>query len=177
MMGPTPDLITPSGQVVTNVNSDTPNLQEQILNQLSSLKALVKLHNDTPSGKVTPIRLSFGDEPGPDPPGGPEVEELKGRDEDLRKPHKEILKSPLSRRLIEFSAPNHRTPTHLKIYDGSTDPDDHATRFVRAANQGEWEMPVWCRMFQQTLDGPLEVGLTICLLEVLTTRMSFVKSS
>ncbi|GJS55092.1 reverse transcriptase domain-containing protein [Tanacetum coccineum] len=24
----------------------------------------------------------------------------------------------------------------------------------RAANQGEWEMHVWCRMFQQTLDGP-----------------------
>nr|GEU41959.1 reverse transcriptase domain-containing protein [Tanacetum cinerariifolium] len=23
-----------------------------------------------------------------------------------------------------------------------------------AANQGEWQMPVWCRMFQQTLDGP-----------------------
>nr|GEV71448.1 reverse transcriptase domain-containing protein [Tanacetum cinerariifolium] len=25
---------------------------------------------------------------------------------------------------------------------------------IRAANQGEWEIPVWCRMFQQTLDGP-----------------------
>ncbi|GKD99488.1 reverse transcriptase domain-containing protein [Tanacetum coccineum] len=49
---------------------------------------------------------------------------------------------------------SHRIPTNLKIYDGSTDPDDHITRFVRAANQGEWEMPVWCKMFQQTLDGP-----------------------
>ncbi|GJZ54571.1 reverse transcriptase domain-containing protein [Tanacetum coccineum] len=45
-------------------------------------------------------------------------------------------------------------PTNLKIYDGSTDPDDHITHFVGAVNQGEWEMPVWCRMFQQTLDGP-----------------------
>ncbi|GKE42752.1 hypothetical protein Tco_1470036 [Tanacetum coccineum] len=44
-------------------------------------------------------------------------------------------------------------PTNLKIYDGSTDPDDHITCFVRAANQGEWEMLVWCRMFQQMLDG------------------------
>ncbi|GJZ44760.1 reverse transcriptase domain-containing protein, partial [Tanacetum coccineum] len=24
---------------------------------------------------------------------------------------------------------------------------------LRAANSGEWPMPVWCRMFQQTLDG------------------------
>ncbi|GJW08253.1 hypothetical protein Tco_1570676 [Tanacetum coccineum] len=45
-------------------------------------------------------------------------------------------------------------PTNLKIYDGSTYPDDHITRYVRAANQGEWETLVWCRMFQQTLDGP-----------------------
>ncbi|GJS52368.1 hypothetical protein Tco_0625730 [Tanacetum coccineum] len=44
--------------------------------------------------------------------------------------------------------------TSLKIYDGSTDPDDHVTRFVGAAKQREWQMPVWCRMFQQTLDGP-----------------------
>nr|GEZ01935.1 reverse transcriptase domain-containing protein [Tanacetum cinerariifolium] len=73
---------------------------------------------------------------------------------DLRKPYKEVLKSPFSRRIIEFSALNHQTPTNLKIYDGSTDPDDHITRFVGAANQGEWEMPVWCRMFQQTLGGP-----------------------
>ncbi|GKE83014.1 reverse transcriptase domain-containing protein [Tanacetum coccineum] len=45
-------------------------------------------------------------------------------------------------------------PTNLKIYDGSTEPDDHITRFVGLANQGEWEMAVWCRMFQQTLDEP-----------------------
>ncbi|GKC69194.1 hypothetical protein Tco_1115077 [Tanacetum coccineum] len=45
-------------------------------------------------------------------------------------------------------------PTNLKIYHGSTDLDDHVTRFVGEANQGEWQMPVWCRMFQQTLDGP-----------------------
>nr|GEX89076.1 reverse transcriptase domain-containing protein [Tanacetum cinerariifolium]GEX96363.1 reverse transcriptase domain-containing protein [Tanacetum cinerariifolium] len=29
-----------------------------------------------------------------------------------------------------------------------------SSRFVGAANQGEWEMPVWCRMFQQTFDDP-----------------------
>ncbi|GJU81540.1 hypothetical protein Tco_1283905 [Tanacetum coccineum] len=43
-------------------------------------------------------------------------------------------------------------PTNLRIYDGSIDTDDHISRFVGAANQGEWEMSVWCRMFQQTLD-------------------------
>ncbi|GKA16635.1 reverse transcriptase domain-containing protein [Tanacetum coccineum] len=44
-------------------------------------------------------------------------------------------------------------PTNIALYDGSTDPADHLNRFVGAANSREWPMPVWCRMFQQTLDG------------------------
>ncbi|GJZ40059.1 reverse transcriptase domain-containing protein [Tanacetum coccineum] len=44
-------------------------------------------------------------------------------------------------------------PTNIALYNGSTDPADHLNRFVGAANSGEWPMPVWCRMFQQTLDG------------------------
>ncbi|GJW09110.1 reverse transcriptase domain-containing protein, partial [Tanacetum coccineum] len=44
-------------------------------------------------------------------------------DEDLSKPFKKVLKCPFTRRIVEFSSP------------------------------GEWPMPVWCRMFQQTLDG------------------------
>nr|GEX70027.1 reverse transcriptase domain-containing protein [Tanacetum cinerariifolium] len=116
-------------------------------NHISSFKALVKKHNESPTGLLKPILLSFDNE------GGPEEEHYEEL-EDLRKPYKEVLKSPFSRRIIEFSAPKHRTPTNLKIYDGSTDPDDHITHFVRAANQGEWEMLVWCKMFQQTLDGP-----------------------
>ncbi|GKF64619.1 reverse transcriptase domain-containing protein, partial [Tanacetum coccineum] len=103
----------------------------------------------------TPIRLTFGSE---DEPGDKGKDKGKGLveevDEDLRKPYKEVLRSPFTRRIIEFTALSHRMPTNLKIYDGSTDPDDHITCFVGAANQGEWEMPVWCRMFQQTLDGP-----------------------
>ncbi|GKC59928.1 hypothetical protein Tco_1087526, partial [Tanacetum coccineum] len=104
---------------------------------------------------ITPIRLTFGSE---DEQEDTRKDKGKGLaeevNEDLKKPYKEVLKSPFTRRIIEFSAPTHRTPTNLKIYDGFIDPDDHITRFVGAANQGEWEMPVWCRMFQQTLDGP-----------------------
>ncbi|GJS26526.1 hypothetical protein Tco_0487146 [Tanacetum coccineum] len=94
-----------------------------------------------------PLRLTFGDEEGGDKgkdKGKGPVEEV---DEDLKKPYKEVLKSPFTRRIIEFSAPSHRMPTNLKIYDGSTDPDDHITRFVGAANQGEWEMPKFVERF------------------------------
>ncbi|GKB19845.1 reverse transcriptase domain-containing protein [Tanacetum coccineum] len=76
------------------------------------------------------------------------------KDEDLKKRYKEVLKSPFTRRIIKFLASSYRMPANLKIYDGSTIPNDHITHFMGAANQGEWEMRVWWRMFQQTLDGP-----------------------
>ncbi|GJY57162.1 hypothetical protein Tco_0456277 [Tanacetum coccineum] len=41
----------------------------------------------------------------------------------------------------------------LKLYDRTTNLEDHLSRFLSMANSGEWPMPVWCRMFQQTLDG------------------------
>ncbi|GKG53846.1 hypothetical protein Tco_0555246, partial [Tanacetum coccineum] len=68
-------------------------------------------------------------------------------DEDLQNPHKEVLKSPFTRRIIELSAPKHRIPTNLRIYDGSIDLDDNISCFVEESNKGEWQMPVWCIMF------------------------------
>ncbi|GJW23186.1 hypothetical protein Tco_0033808 [Tanacetum coccineum] len=82
---------------------------------------------------------------------------VKGKevvDDDLGKPFKEALKTPLTRRIIEFAGPEYKMPANIKLYDGTTDPEDHLGRFASAANSGEWPMPVWCRMFQQTLDGP-----------------------
>ncbi|GKF59216.1 hypothetical protein Tco_0176002 [Tanacetum coccineum] len=136
MIGPTPDPTTSVNRTATGSNpNNPPNLQDQILNHISSLKALIQLHNESPTGLVRPIRLSFDNE------GGPE-EKRDEEPEDLQKPYKEVLKSPFSSRISEFSSPNHRTPTNLKIYDGSTDSDYHITRFVRELNQGEWDMHV-----------------------------------
>ncbi|GJV33546.1 hypothetical protein Tco_1393946 [Tanacetum coccineum] len=115
-----------------------------LLQQIDAIQTLIKKHNKRAGTPITPIRLTFNEE-----------ENSKEKDEDLKRSYKEVLKSPFTRRIIEFSAPSHRMPTNLKIYDGSTDPDDHITRYVRAANQREWETLVWCRMFQQTLNGPV----------------------
>ncbi|GJY84917.1 reverse transcriptase domain-containing protein [Tanacetum coccineum] len=62
MTGPTSDPTTPTNQTTTNTNPNDPtNLQDQILNHIS-LKALVQLHNESPTGLVRPIRLSFDEE-------------------------------------------------------------------------------------------------------------------
>ncbi|GKE29767.1 hypothetical protein Tco_1445151 [Tanacetum coccineum] len=80
---------------------------------------------------------------------------VKGKtveDAGLKKPFKKALRTLLTRRIIEFARPEYKMPTNIKLYDGTTDPKDHLNRFANAANSGEWPMPVWCRMFQQTLD-------------------------
>nr|GEU91096.1 reverse transcriptase domain-containing protein [Tanacetum cinerariifolium] len=61
--------------------------------------------------------------------------------------------NPLTQRIIEFSSLKFKMPANIKLYDGTTDPEDHLSRLSSAANSREWPMPVWCRMFQQTLDG------------------------
>ncbi|GJX52068.1 hypothetical protein Tco_0280437 [Tanacetum coccineum] len=67
---------------------------------------------------------------------------LEGKDvgeEDLSKPFKEKLKTPLTRRIIEFVGPEYVMPTNITLYDGSTDPADHLNRFSDGkSNSGEW---------------------------------------
>ncbi|GJV93017.1 reverse transcriptase domain-containing protein [Tanacetum coccineum] len=74
-------------------------------------------------------------------------------DEDLRKPFKKARRTPFTLRIIEFAGLEYKMPNNIKLYDGTSYPEDHLSRFAGAANSGEWPMPVWCRMFQQTLDG------------------------
>nr|GEU46581.1 reverse transcriptase domain-containing protein [Tanacetum cinerariifolium] len=64
----------------------------------------------------------------------------------------------LTRRIIEFAGPEYKMPTNIKLYDGTTDPEDHLSRFASAANSEEWFIPIWCRMFQQALDRKVDDG-------------------
>ncbi|GJW92972.1 reverse transcriptase domain-containing protein [Tanacetum coccineum] len=116
----------PEETVRTPLVGVTPFAREQIEGHLSALRSLVKEHNIR--GNVSSIHLSFKDE------------------EDRTKvwtvvTGKEIVDADLKR------------PFKEALYDGTTDPEDHLSRFSYATNSGEWPMPVWCRMFQQTLDG------------------------
>ncbi|GKA89677.1 reverse transcriptase domain-containing protein [Tanacetum coccineum] len=127
-----------------------PLTKEQIKGHISAMKSIIKDHNKR--NKANPIRLNF--EIKDQYPNEDHI--VKGKeidDEDLSKPFKETLKTPFTRRIIEFSGPEYSMPTNIALYAGSTDLADHLNRFVGDANSGEWPMPVWCRMFQQTLDG------------------------
>ncbi|GJV72747.1 hypothetical protein Tco_1492742 [Tanacetum coccineum] len=145
MVGPEP--ITPLNEGTSNQTA-----KSIIEGHVSALKELLKEPRNRDI--IKPMLLDFDDvqdvsdeEIEGDPKGKTKV------DEDLSKPFKEVLKCPFTRKIVEFSSPGHRMPLNAKIYDGTGDPEDHMCRFVGMGNQGEWHMPVWCRMFQQTLDG------------------------
>nr|GEX36258.1 reverse transcriptase domain-containing protein [Tanacetum cinerariifolium] len=80
----------------------------------------------------------------------------------------EVHLSALRSLLKEHNEKGNVSPIHLNFddvedptriwmvqtsYDETTEPEDHLSRFSFAANSREWHMPIWHRMFQQTLDG------------------------
>ncbi|GJZ85492.1 reverse transcriptase domain-containing protein, partial [Tanacetum coccineum] len=124
--------------------------KEKIECHVSALKSLVKSHNW--KNKGDPIRLDF-EMVDTEVQGHTVVKGKEVMDEDLRKPFKEARRTPFNRRIMEFAGPEYKMSNNIKLYDGTTDPEDHLSRFAGVANSGEWPMPMLCRMFQQTLDG------------------------
>ena len=96
MAGPSTE--TPINHVEGSKNNNTPSsVEEQILNQVTVLKALIKEHGSKEGSPLKAIRIDFGeDEPKEN------ATEPKGREEedDLSKPYKEVSKSPFTRRII-----------------------------------------------------------------------------
>ncbi|GJU24197.1 putative reverse transcriptase domain-containing protein [Tanacetum coccineum] len=53
----------------------------------------------------------------------------------------------------EDSEDTAKLPQNVKVYEVSKDPEDHLNIFTAVAEQEEWLMLVWCKMFCQTLSG------------------------
>ncbi|GJX87234.1 hypothetical protein Tco_0339248 [Tanacetum coccineum] len=108
-----------------------PLTKEQIEGHVSSLKSLIKSHNQ--KNKGDPIRLDF-EMVDTDVQGHNVVKGKEVTDEDLKKPFKEARRTPFTRRIIEFAGPEYKMPNNIKLYDDTTDPEDHLSRFAGAAN-------------------------------------------
>ncbi|GJQ98215.1 hypothetical protein Tco_0009354 [Tanacetum coccineum] len=80
----------------------------------------------------------------------------KGKDtyEDLNSPYKRPKPTPFTQRITHFKYHMRVIlPQNIRVYEGNKDPEDHLGIFSAAAKQEEWLMPVWCKMFRQTLGG------------------------
>nr|GEW81011.1 reverse transcriptase domain-containing protein [Tanacetum cinerariifolium] len=81
-------------------------------------------------------------------------EDLEDTCEDLSMPYKRPKPTPFTPRITRFKYHQRaKLPRNIKVYASSKDPKDHLGIFSIAVEQEEWPMPIWCKMFHQTLSG------------------------
>ncbi|GKD45859.1 reverse transcriptase domain-containing protein, partial [Tanacetum coccineum] len=81
-------------------------------------------------------------------------EGLEDAYEDLNLPYKRPKPTPVTQRITRFKYHRRaKLPRKIKVYKVNKDPKDHMGIFSAAAEQEEWPMSVWCKMFCQTLGG------------------------
>ncbi|GJY20695.1 hypothetical protein Tco_0393261 [Tanacetum coccineum] len=74
--------------------------------------------------------------------------------EDLSIPYRWPKPMPFTSRITCFRYHRRaKLPPNVRVYEGNKDPEDHLSIFSAAAEQEEWHMPVWCKMFRETLSG------------------------
>ncbi|GJT05335.1 hypothetical protein Tco_0839797 [Tanacetum coccineum] len=89
-------------------------IKEEIEGQLSALKSIIKDHNKR--NKTSSILLDFEEDTAPK-----DNRIMKGKvvvDDDIRKPFKEALQTPLTRRIIEFAGPEYKGQYQVQTLDG-----------------------------------------------------------
>ncbi|GJZ50780.1 hypothetical protein Tco_0605295 [Tanacetum coccineum] len=74
--------------------------------------------------------------------------------EDLSMPYRQPKPMPFTSRITCFRYHRQaKLPLNVRVYEGNKDSEDHLCIFSVAAEQEEWPMLVWCKMFRQTLSG------------------------
>ncbi|GJV50351.1 hypothetical protein Tco_1440563 [Tanacetum coccineum] len=69
--------------------------------------------------------------------------------EDLSMPYRRPKPMPFTSRITRFRYHRRaKLPPNVRVYEGNKDPKDNLSIFSAAAEQEEWPMPVWCKMFR-----------------------------
>ncbi|GKC22383.1 hypothetical protein Tco_1024533 [Tanacetum coccineum] len=160
----------PEGNVETHLTGVTPSTREKIKGHLSALRSLVKEYNG--QGNTSPIHLSFDD--GEDRTRVQTVVTRKEIvDADLKRPFKEAMKTQLTQRIIEFDGPEFKMPTNIKLYDVTTDPEDHLSR---ASFKDPTEITKIVRKANETLVAFKERWIVEIVDEMMTRLNDFMRS-
>ncbi|GJS82151.1 reverse transcriptase domain-containing protein [Tanacetum coccineum] len=110
------------------------------------LRTMIKELDNQGQEKVTPRKL-FNEESGYDTVSD-------SSSEDLSMPYRRPKPMPFTSKITRFRYHRRaKLPPNVRVYEGNKDPEDHLSIFSAAAEQEEWPMPVWCKMFCQTLSG------------------------
>ncbi|GKD75562.1 reverse transcriptase domain-containing protein [Tanacetum coccineum] len=73
---------------------------------------------------------------------------------DMNSPYKRPKPTPFTQRITHFKYHKRaKLPQNIRVYKGNKDLEDHLGIFSAATEQEEWPMPIWCKIFRQTLGG------------------------
>nr|GEW09113.1 hypothetical protein [Tanacetum cinerariifolium] len=74
--------------------------------------------------------------------------------EDLNSTYRRPKPTPFTQLITSFKFHKRaKLPWNIRVYEGNKDLKDHLGIFSATAGQEEWPMPIWCKMFCQTLGG------------------------
>ncbi|GJS49602.1 hypothetical protein Tco_0599723, partial [Tanacetum coccineum] len=74
--------------------------------------------------------------------------------DELSMPYRRPKPMPFTSRITRFRYHQRAKLTaNVRVYEGNKDPKDHLGIFTAAAEQEEWPISVWCKMFRKTLSG------------------------
>ncbi|GJW54236.1 reverse transcriptase domain-containing protein [Tanacetum coccineum] len=141
-------------------NPDNPPSLAFVKENIDVLRTMIKEHGHQAKAKATPKKLVYGDSKREAPDEGrrgwrTEAEPKKGPEGRGPNPEGGVPNlPPFTRRITRFKY--HRRAKllrNIKVYEGNKDLEDHLSIFSAAAEQEEWPMPTWCKMFHQTLGG------------------------
>ncbi|GKA36853.1 hypothetical protein Tco_0723418 [Tanacetum coccineum] len=81
-------------------------------------------------------------------------EKSKDTCEDLSTPYKRLKPTHVTTRITRFKYHRRaKLPRNIRVYEDNKDLEDHLSIFSAVAEQEGWPMPIWCKMFRQTLSG------------------------
>nr|GEU83148.1 reverse transcriptase domain-containing protein [Tanacetum cinerariifolium] len=105
-----------------------------IKEEINLLRTMIKEHDQQDKIKSTPRRLAYADSD-KEAPARP-------------KP------TSFTQRITRFKYHQREKLTrNIRLYEGNKDTQDDLGIFSAATEQEEWPMPIWCKVFHQTLGG------------------------
>nr|GEX42848.1 reverse transcriptase domain-containing protein [Tanacetum cinerariifolium] len=168
LMGPT--------EPVSQIQKTSSPSSAFIIENINVLRTMIKEHDQQAKKKATPKRIAYVDSDKEAPIGSLAMSfsdrfslessrtfdtriQTRFADKSQRTPSKN--KEPSHRRRSRRLEDRSRTKEKVgrsksrgkRVYEGNKDSEDHLSIFSAAAEQEERSMPVWCKMFRQTLGG------------------------
>ncbi|GKA65251.1 hypothetical protein Tco_0764958 [Tanacetum coccineum] len=124
---------------------------------------MIKELDQQVKAKATPKKLVYGDSDRDDPDMSETRDfydrfslESSGTSDTHDQIHsfgKSQKNPPKAKRCPTLEGRKAKLPINIKVYEGHKDPKDHLSIFSAIAEQEELLMPIWCKMFLQTLGG------------------------